>query len=166
MSGDETPDLLDVVEELEGRLPPDDPLRCVTNALRECDGRLEQDTLVGDASATPIVWSRIIALGNVDARPHPCYGIYPGIVDDADRAEVERVGEVLKRRKVALFLVEDILGLRGTGIATAAVALFGEDAEGSALLVICRHPEVTLPQATCLLLAAVMEATSAQERRN
>ena len=161
-----TLDILEVVEDLERRLPPDDPLRCVTNALRECEERLEKHVLIGSASKPEITWSRFIALGNVEGRPIPCYGVYPGIVDDADRLEVERVGEILKRRKVARFFVEDIAPLRETGIMTAALALFGEDADGHAVLAVCRHPDVTLPQATCILLAAVMSALEALSGKN
>jgi len=166
MTEAKTHDLMEVVEDLERRLAPDDHLRCVTNALRECGERLEEHVLVGAARKPPVTWTRFIALGNVEGRLQPSYGIYPGIVDDEDRTEVERVGEILKRRKVALFLVEDIAPLKASGIATAALALFGEDADGAAVLVVCRHPDVTLPQATCILLAAVMSATEAQERKN
>jgi hypothetical protein len=157
---------LEAVEDLERRLPPDDALRCVTNALREWDEHLEKTTVLGAARRPPVTWTRFVALGNVEGHPHPCYGIYPGIVDDDDRREVERIGEVLKRRKVAMYLVEDILSLKDSGVRTAAIALFGEDADGGAVLMIGRHPDVTLPQATCLLLAAVMSATDAQERKN
>jgi hypothetical protein len=159
-------DLLDVVVDLERRLPPDDPLRCVTSALRESELALEQHVILGAAHALPLTWTRFIALGNVDGRPHPSYGIYPGIVDDGDRKELARIGEVLQRRKVARFFVEDIAALKTTGIRTAALALFGEDADGRAVLIVCRHPAVTLPQATCLLLAAVMSADEDQIRRN
>jgi hypothetical protein len=161
-----TRDLLEVVEDLERRLPPDDALRCVTNALRECHEHLEEHVLMGAARKPPITWTRFIALGNVDGRPEPSYGIYPGIVDDADRTEIERVSEILKHRRVAMFLAEDIASLKASGIATAALALFGEDADGAAVLVVCRHPDITLPQATCLLLAAVMSADDAQARKN
>lgn len=166
MTETKTRDLMEVIEDLERRLPPDDALRAVTNALRECDPDLEEHVILGAARRPPVTWTRFIALGNVEGRPHPSYGIYPGIVDDEDRAELGRIEEVLKRRKVALFLVEDILKLRPSGIATAALALFGEDADGSAVLVVCRHPDVTLPQAVCLILAAVMSAAEDRIRRN
>jgi len=162
----ESRSLLEAVEDLERRLAPDDHLRCVTNALRECDEHLEEHVLMGAARKPTITWTRFIALGNVEGQPHPSYGIYPGIVDDEDRAEVERVGEILKRRKVEIFLVEDIMTLKASGIATAALAMFGEDADGAAVLVVCRHPDVTLPQAACLLLAAVMSADIDQVRKN
>lgn len=166
MPDDGTLGIAEAIEDLERRLPPDDPLRCVTNALRECDSALVQDVIVGDAKAGPIVWSRFIALGLVDGRPHPSFGIYPGIVDDGDRREVERVAAFLKRGRVARFLVEDILALDADIARTAALALFGEGGDGRPLLVIARHPDVSLPQARCLVLAAVMQATSEQERRN
>lgn len=166
MTDEPTRSLLEVVEDLERRLPPDDALRCVTNALREWDEHLEEATILDAGRTTPVTWTRFVALGNVEGHPHPCYGIYPGIVDDDDRREVERIGEVLKRRKVAPYLVENILTLKASGIRTAAIALFGEDAHGLAVLMIGRHPDVTLPQATCLVLAAVMWATDAQERKN
>lgn len=166
MTEDTTRDLMEVVEELERRLPPDDALRCVTNALRECDEHLEEHVILGAARKPPVTWSRFIALGNVDGQPHPCYGIYPGIVVDEDRAEVERIGATLKRRKVGMFLAEDITALKASGIATAALALYGEDADGNAVLIVCRHPDVTLPQATCVLIAAVMSADEGQVRRN
>ncbi len=166
MTEAKTRDLMEVVEDLERRLPPDDALRAVTNALRECDAELEEHVILGAARKPPLTWTRFIALGNVAGRPHPSYGIYPGVVDDDDRAELRRVEEILKRRKVAMFLVEDILKLRPSGIATAALALYGEDADGAAVLVICRHPDVTLPQAVCLILAAVMSAAEDQVRRN
>lgn len=166
MTDDRTRSTLEAVEDLERRLPPDDPLRCVTNALRECEADLEQHWILGKTRKPPITWSRFIALGNVEGRAEPSYGIYPGIADDADRKEVERVGEILKRREVGRFLVEDIRPLKATGIMTAALALYGEDADGQAVLLICRHPDVTLPQATCLALAAVMSATEALLGRN
>lgn len=166
MTDDKTRDTLEAVEELERDLPPDDPLRCVTNALRECEADLDQHWILGKTRKPPITWSRFIALGNVEGRSEPSYGIYPGIIDDTGRKEVERIGEILKRRDVAMFLVEDILTLKTTGIATAALALYGEDADGRAVLMVCRHPDITLPQATCLVLAAVMSATEALLSRN
>jgi hypothetical protein len=157
--------IAEAIEDLERRLPPDDPLRCVTNALRECDAALAQDVIVGDAKAGPIVWSRFIALGRVDGWTHPCFGIYPGIVDDSDRREVDRVAALLKRGRVAPFLFEDFLALDAAVARTAALALFGEGG-GRPLLVVARHPDVTLPQARCLILAAAMRAAAEQERRN
>ena len=165
MPEEKTRDIIEIVEDLESRLPPDDALRCVTNALRECEEHLEEHVIMG-AGRKPATWTRFVALGNVEGRPHPCYGIYPGIVDDADRAEIARIGEILKRRKVALYSAESIGDLKPSGIATAALALFGEDADGAAVLAICRHPDVTLPQATCLILAAVMSAEEAQLGKN
>jgi len=159
-------DTFAVIRDLERRLAPDDPLRCVTNALRECADRLTHHTVKGDTEAQPIVWSRFIALGNVEGRPHPCYGIYPGIADDEDVSEIERIGEILKRRKVSMITVESVAPLKETGTLTAALALYGEDKDGDLVFVICRHPDVTLPQANCLLLAAVMEATSARLGQN
>lgn len=154
-------DLSTAVEELEG-LPLDEPIRVIPTALREYDAKLEELVLVGSARAKPLVWNRIIAIGNLEASDGPVWGIYPSVTDAADWAEVAEIKRLLLKQRAAFIQVEDLSPLKATGIMTAAIALFGEDADGKPVLIIGRHPDLTRGRAVCLLLASILHAEEAR----
>ena len=157
MSKTELKELLATAEELE-RLPPEHPLRIIPIALRECDERLVEHVLVGDTSAKPLTWNRIIAIGNLEAATMAVWAMYPPPADAADSAELSRIKAALMKERVARCYVEALIPLKRTGIMTGAIALYGTDAEDKTVLVIGRHPDLTRPKAVCLLLAAILHA--------
>jgi hypothetical protein len=150
-------ELLAAVEELE-RLPIDHPMRIIPIALRECDIHLVEHALIGGTGAMPIIWNRIIAIGNLQAETMVAWGMYPPLAGRADFEEVALVKSALMKERVSACYVDALSRLKRTGILTGAIALYGEDANGKTVLLIGRHPDLSRAKAVCVLLGAILSA--------
>ena len=150
-------DLLAAVEELE-RLPPEEPIRIIPLALREYDTDLIEHVLLGNPGAKPFVWSRFVAIGNLDALEHPVWAVYPSVKGAADWEELAAIKRLLLRQRVAMVQVEELVPLKASGVLTGAIALYGRDATDRPILIVGRHPDLNRAKAVCLLLAALLHA--------
>lgn len=157
MSKNELKELLTAVEELEG-LPDDHPMRIIPIALRECEAHLVEHALIGGIGAMPIVWNRIIAIGNLKAVTMVAWGMYPPLEARADFEELALIKGVLMKERLSACYVDALKKLKSTGILTGAIALYGEDADGKTVLLIGRHPDLPRAKAICVLLGAILSA--------
>lgn len=157
MSKVELKEMLTRVEEL-GYLPSAHPMRLIPTALREYADRLVEHVVVGSTEAKPFTWKCVLTIGNLEAVSEVAWGAYPPLEDAVDYVGLDFIKAALKKECAPSCGVEILVPLKRTGILTGAVALYGEDAKGEAVLLIGRHPDLTRAKAVHLLLTAIKQA--------
>ncbi len=148
MSKLESHEVLEMLNAID-TLPAEDFAHIIARALREYE-HLSGKVIIGNGGVQPVTWRLFIAAGN--HVPTPAYAIRPSPESAEDFAAVDEIMKALKKRKLSPFTVEEIAALASSGILTAAVALYGTDANDKPVLALAHHPSMKFAQAAAVIL--------------